>query len=387
MPRGRKPQVRYWNSRGGYCCTISGTQHLLAAGADDAPTGPVYLAALTRFRELLELESVNHAGDRNSVAVLAEAYCRWVESHRKGRTLEVRKRCLTPFVAGFGARTVASLVRHEITVWLESMKVPRKHGRGGHTVRWGKGQLRIAMQSLNAMFNWGVKQELITRNPCKGLEVPAVGTRGKEAYLNPEQVKQVLGSCRRDFREFCVALRDSGARPGEIANARGSDYDPAIKSLVFPAEGRDDGWTHKTHRSGRDRVVYLSGDALAVIEARVKRFGKDYLFPARAGYAADKQSKTGKPRSQQAVSRRFMEMRARTGIKGLTSYSFRHTFATNWLMKGGDIETLAEVMGTSADKIRKHYKHLDANRPALHARVAAFNSSLAQTPESGGNPR
>ncbi len=50
MARGRKPSVRYWDSRGGYCCWIDGQRELLAKGADDAPSGPVYLEALERFR-------------------------------------------------------------------------------------------------------------------------------------------------------------------------------------------------------------------------------------------------------------------------------------------------------------------------------------------------
>ncbi len=39
MARGKKPSVRYWGSRGGYGCWIDGTQHILAKGPDNAPTG------------------------------------------------------------------------------------------------------------------------------------------------------------------------------------------------------------------------------------------------------------------------------------------------------------------------------------------------------------
>jgi len=36
MARGRKPSVRYWDSRGGYCCWINGRRELLAKGPKDA---------------------------------------------------------------------------------------------------------------------------------------------------------------------------------------------------------------------------------------------------------------------------------------------------------------------------------------------------------------
>jgi hypothetical protein len=71
MARPRK--VTYWSSRGGYGTNINRKQHVLAVGPDDAPAGPTFKAALDKYRELLELDTVNHAGDRNSVRVLADA--------------------------------------------------------------------------------------------------------------------------------------------------------------------------------------------------------------------------------------------------------------------------------------------------------------------------
>src|SRR5262249_54098512 len=63
--RGRKSSVRYWSTRGtwtdesgqkrqgAYCCEIDGKQHTLAAGPDDAPKGPTYLAATKKFGEIV----------------------------------------------------------------------------------------------------------------------------------------------------------------------------------------------------------------------------------------------------------------------------------------------------------------------------------------------
>ena len=57
MPQGRKPTVRYWETRKAYACWIDGERHFLARGPDDAPSGPTYLAALDRFRKLLAKET------------------------------------------------------------------------------------------------------------------------------------------------------------------------------------------------------------------------------------------------------------------------------------------------------------------------------------------
>lgn len=52
-------------------------------------------------------------------------------------------------------------------------------------------------------------------------------------------------------------------------------------------------------------------------------------------------------------------------MPGLTAYSYRHTFATEMLKAGMDVDTLAELMGSSPVVIRQHYSHLlgDARGP------------------------
>ena len=71
----RRPQARYYASRkgGGYFATIDGKLYELALGPDDAVTGPTYLAALDRFREILELGGVAQA-EPQTMAELCARY-------------------------------------------------------------------------------------------------------------------------------------------------------------------------------------------------------------------------------------------------------------------------------------------------------------------------
>lgn len=52
----RKPTIGYWSGRkgGGYFCNFRGQKHELALGPDDAPTGPTYLAALSKFGSIMK---------------------------------------------------------------------------------------------------------------------------------------------------------------------------------------------------------------------------------------------------------------------------------------------------------------------------------------------
>ena len=50
--------------------------------------------------------------------------------------------------------------------------------------------------------------------------------------------------------------------------------------------------------------------------------------------------------------------------KGRTLYSLRHTYATNELLSGTDIHTLAKQMGTSVLMLERHYSKLTATMAA-----------------------
>jgi hypothetical protein len=62
-------------------------------------------------------------------------------------------------------------------------------------------------------------------------------------------------------------------------------------------------------------------------------------------------------------------------MPNLTAYSYRHTFATEWLKKGQSIELLAELMGNTPDVIRMHYSHLCGDRAALALEMRKFMDS------------
>ncbi len=53
-----------------------------------------------------------------------------------------------------------------------------------------------------------------------------------------------------------------------------------------------------------------------------------------------------------------------------SSYGFRHTYATDWLLNGGSIKVLAGLIGTSVAMIERHYGHLMADKGRMRSIVA-----------------
>jgi len=61
---------------------------------------------------------------------------------------------------------------------------------------------------------------------------------------------------------------------------------------------------------------------------------------------------------------RHCELLANNAGQTRTLYSLRHTYATNELLSGTDIHTLAKQMGTSVSMLERHYGKLTATLAA-----------------------
>ena len=385
----RKPQARYYASRkgGGYFATINGKLHELALGADDAPTGPTYINALERFKEILQLGGVEHAAEKNTVRVVLETYMKHIATRKKPGTVEIRQRCFEPFVnwnpdgkGCIGERQVSSLTHFLVYRFLEHMETPRPQARkvaqpGRKWTGWTTGSQRNCIQSLTAAMNWAVRSGLIPKNPLADMEKPTGNSRGADALMgqNAEEIEKnhqrVLKASPAAYHPFIQALKDTGARPGELAAASAADFDESLGAFVFKKEGsrRKERFSHKNATKGKDRVIMLCGPTLANVKELVKLYPSGPVFRRKRG----------------GVLQRFHYVSLFTRIQKklkwdeVTCYSYRHSFATEMLKAGMDVDTLAHLMGNSPVVIRIHYSHLLADKQALREKLERFKTSAA----------
>jgi site-specific recombinase XerD len=60
----------------------------------------------------------------------------------------------------------------------------------------------------------------------------------------------------------------------------------------------------------------------------------------------------------------------------LLPYSWRHTFATRWLLAGGSIKILADLMGNSVAISDKQYGHLEVDKKVMRQRLLEVRTSI-----------
>jgi integrase len=267
------------------------------------------------------------------------------------------------------------------------MEKPAKRGRqqeGRKPVSWGPGSQRNCLQSLNAAFNWAVRSGLIPKNPLIGIEMPTATSRGEDALVGntAEEIdanhQRILAASKPWLKPFIQALKDTGARPGEIAAASAEHFKADADAFVFrkATRARSEKFQHKTAGKGKERVIFLTGETLETVRELVQKHPTGPLFRRKVDRGFHKT----------CIVMAFQKLQRKLGMPHLTAYSYRHTFATEMLKAGMDVETLAELMGNTPTVIRMHYSHLLADKVSLRGKLERFMvlAGGKQTPTPSG---
>jgi integrase len=276
-----------------------------------------------------------------TVAAVCDLFLEHSQRHNKPVTYEMYRHFLQDFCNTHGRRMPHDLKPFHVHRWLDSHPT------------W-KGSRSHAVSSVKRAFTWAVSEGLLDRNPVQTVKKPATGRRDR--ILSKEEREQILAAINDEsFRDFVFAMQETGCRPSEVATVTAANVNLELGIWSF-----DD---HKTaHKTRKSRIVYLTQAMIDLTIRLMKLYPEGPLFRC--------------PRTDGAFSRnnircRFRRLRAKfPNLKGVVSYTYRHTYATQALVNGVGIAQVAELLGhTSTVMVMKHYGHL-ADRLS-HMRDAA----------------
>ncbi|MBK2942441.1 site-specific integrase, partial [Klebsiella pneumoniae] len=128
-------------------------------------------------------------------------------------------------------------------------------------------------------------------------------------------------------------------RPGAMAALQVSDFDKRTSELSI---GFD--------KARAKRRIALPGGAARLLQREVKgKKPSEPIFQNASGKQWDRNT-WGDAIEQAAAAARLP--------KGTTAYTLRHTTITDLVIAGLPLLTIAQISGTSAQMIEKHYGHL-----------------------------
>jgi integrase len=275
---------------------------------------------------------------------------------RKGEQAarEVRGRLRKHLPASLGKVQLIDLTTAQLMAWRNGMV---ELGGDEDEIRRSRDSANRVLSMCKAAFNHAFKGGLVNSDLAwRRLEpFKAVG-QARKIILSDAELQNLIDACEPGLRELVVLGAWTGARAGELTNARVRDFDRVAGTL------------HVTGKTG-GRDVHLAPSALALVKrlASGKRPADPLVTTAEGG-----------PWSKSLHYRPFAEAVERAGLDlATTYYSLRHSFISRALKALVPVKAVADQCGTSMGMIEKYYAKFIPSDQAEYAKAAAPALRLA----------
>jgi integrase/recombinase XerD len=191
-------------------------------------------------------------------------------------------------------------------------------------------------------------------NPCVGLVRVEVPERSFRWLKSGEDIATLLAACSASIRPIVALLVGTGMRLDEALHLRWGDVD-LDRRLIQVQHGRQG-----TTKSGKARPVPIFDSVLPMLrELALRRAGATLVFPSRERPRFG-EAYVERPRSKPGVFKPFKAALATAKLDtALRLHDLRHTFASLYLLDGGDIFRLSKILGhSSVATTEKVYAHM-----------------------------
>ncbi len=201
------------------------------------------------------------------------------------------------------------------------------------------------VRSLKAFYSWLYQEGYTEENELAYLKLPKVPHKLVQ-ILNEEEIRRIM-SCfnpmttigARNMAIIMIFL-DTGIRCSELISLKLSDVH--IQESYIKVFGK----------GGKERVVPIGSGVQKAIQRYVFHFRPEQIDPDIEEVFLNLD---GSPLTNNAIKMLFSRLAKKLGIKRLHVHLFRHTFATNYLINGGDVFSLQQILGHSTLEMVRNY--------------------------------
>lgn len=213
------------------------------------------------------------------------------------------------------------------------------------------------LRAVKAFYNYLIDDDVIA--DCSRKLKLIKQTKQEIIPLSDDEIHKLLScfdtSNTLELRNKCITLLmlDCGLRRAEVGRLRVVDVDFGQSSLLVNGKG------------DKQRLVPMGDttraalmDYSALVSDKRPKSELSPFFLDRFGGGID----------DNVIKMLFQDLKTRTGIARLHPHLLRHTFATLYLVDGGDLEVLRCILGHSSISITQIYLHLSSNYQLIRSK-------------------
>lgn len=220
----------------------------------------------------------------------------------------------------FGNHTMQQLTSKELQVFYNELRA------SGLTVA----TVRRNMTLINAIINLAIKHgDYVGINPCKSVDMEPEDNK-RTRYLSQEEIQLLKDNCRADVWPVVFCALCTGMRRGEILNLAWENVDLIHNNITLL----------KTKSAKKREIPILPELKEMLLRVSPKPSGKVFEI------------------SKDAFNCSWKRMLAKLQIPDVCFHTLRHTFSSYFMMNGGVITDLQQILGHSTLALTQRYAHL-----------------------------
>ncbi|MGD0336041.1 MAG: site-specific integrase [Candidatus Omnitrophota bacterium] len=217
-----------------------------------------------------------------------------------------------------------------------------------------------ALAVLKSIFNKAILWGKSEKNPCKGVELFKEDNQ-RLRFLEKEEIDRLLSNCCEHLKPIIIVALYTGMRKSEILKLKWHDID--IKRNIIHL---------LTTKNGEKREVPMNRIVQKTIIGVLKHPDSQYIFC----------NKDGKPYGD--IKKSFFTAINNSGIVDFHFHDLRHTFASQLVMSGVDLNTVRELLGHKSLEMTLRYSHLSPDHKKRAVDVLEQNLHKTE-PQTAGN--
>ena len=229
--------------------------------------------------------------------------------------------------------------------------------------------VRDHVRTLKAFSTWLYIEEYTKENVLKNLKLP----KPEETIIEPlsedetiiilDSIDQKTAVGRRNHT-MALLMLDTGLRAGGVAGAELENFKPTEGYLKVKGKGN------------KERIVPVGVEAQTAVSEYITYVRSKIAKPDCTRLFV---SEDGGPITENTIKLFFSRLKKRSGIKRLHAHLCRHTFAINYLLNGGDIYSLKEILGhTTLEMVNRYLRFTKAQITARHREFSPMDRILGK---------